>query len=313
MSRPHRPDSTPPLMFPVGFDLKPYLRNMAHQVDCELEQRLDAGAVPGRLRSAMRHSLFAGGKRLRPILCLASAAAVGEPSDVAMPAACALEMIHTYSLIHDDLPAMDNDDLRRGIPTCHKAFDEATAILAGDGLLTMAFEIMAEAALDAPEKRDAWVRVLQIVSRAAGAAGMIEGQMQDMQSEGKPLSADALATLHGLKTGAMIEASVHCGAILAGAPSGRLEALRSYAGHIGLAFQVVDDILNVVGDPARMGKSVGTDREKSKNTYPDILGLSASKDFAEKLVREALKAIQYFDNRSDPLRAIGVYVIRRNR
>jgi geranylgeranyl diphosphate synthase type II len=315
MNRPHRPDpgASSASTYPVGFDLKSYLKAKSEKVNNALRAQLDAVAVPGRLLEAMRHSLLAGGKRLRPVLCLAAAESAGKADEVAMPAACALEMIHTYSLIHDDLPAMDDDDLRRGIPTCHRAFDEATAILAGDGLLTGAFEILAGSALHEPEKRNEWVQVIHLVSMAAGAAGMIEGQMQDMQAEGTPLSVDALATLHQLKTGAVIEAAVHCGALLGGAGNRQLNDLRRYARRIGLAFQVVDDILNVEGDPVRMGKSVGTDREKRKSTYPEVLGVSASRNFAQQLVGEALKAIQDFDNRSDPLRAIAVYIVRRNR
>jgi geranylgeranyl diphosphate synthase type II len=256
---------------------------------------------------------MAGGKRLRPVLCLAAAEAVGgQPAD-ALPAAGALEMVHTYSLIHDDLPAMDDDELRRGKPTCHMAFDEATAILAGDALLTLAFQILSSVESSNPSKASAWLQVMRTISSAAGYGGMIQGQMLDISSEGRILSIDQLEAMHQLKTGALITASLHCGAIIGGADAEQLKSIERYAQNIGLAFQVADDILNVEGDPKLMGKAVGTDRLREKSTYPSILGLTASKQMAKNLVRKALQAIENFDNRSDALRAIANYIIERRR
>ena len=262
----------------------------------------------------MHYSLMAGGKRLRPILCLAGCEACGGNRSDALPAACAVEMIHTYSLIHDDLPAMDDDALRRGRPTCHTAFDEATAILAGDALLTLAFEVLADVGDDTPE---AGVRqrmaIVGRLSAAAGIGGMIEGQMRDITAEGTVLGLDELTVLHRMKTGALIEASVWCGGVASGAGNDLLERLAEYGRHIGLAFQVVDDILNVEGDPAKLGKAVGTDAKRQKSTYPALLGLTESKNLAEAQVEAALAAIDTLDRRSDPLRELARYVTERDR
>jgi geranylgeranyl diphosphate synthase type II len=266
-----------------------------------------------RIVAAMKYSLMAGGKRLRPVLCLAATEAVGgQPSD-ALPAAAALEMVHTYSLIHDDLPAMDDDELRRGKPTCHIAFDEATAILAGDALLTLAFQILSSVEISYPSHASAWLQVIRTISCAAGYGGMIQGQMLDISSEGRTLSITELESMHHLKTGAVITACLRCGAIIGGAGEEQMASLERYANNIGLAFQVADDILNVEGDPKLMGKAVGTDRLREKSTYPSILGLSESKRLAKNLVRNALQAIENFDKRSDALRAIASYIIERRR
>ena len=256
---------------------------------------------------------MAGSKRLRPILCLTATEAVGGKSENAMRAACALEMIHTYSLIHDDLPAMDNDDLRRGRPTCHLAFNEATAILAGDGLLTLAFQILSTNNFTNENQALKCFRVLHHIASAAGYEGMIEGQMRDIASEGIQLEIEALEKMHALKTGALIEASIHTGAVLGDGNQKQIEWLKIYAKNIGLAFQVVDDILDVEGDPAVMGKGVGTDHTRKKNTYPALMGIKESRAFARKLVNNALHALNYFDNKSDPLRAIAQYIIERER
>jgi geranylgeranyl diphosphate synthase type II len=257
---------------------------------------------------------MAGGKRLRPALCIAAAEAVGGCRDTVLPLACALELVHTYSLIHDDLPAMDDDEERRGKRTCHVQFDEATAILAGDALLTLAFEILATTG--AQRKLDdqrAWLLVIAKIAVAAGFKGMIEGQMQDLAYEGTILSEAKLKSLHQLKTGKMIEVSVDSGALVSGATARQRDALGTYAHQIGLAFQVVDDILNVKGDPAKMGKATGTDQIRGKNTYPSLLGLAGAEARAEQLVNNALKALDTFDNKADPLRAIARYTIERNR
>jgi geranylgeranyl diphosphate synthase type II len=294
------------------FDLKGYLRRRAERVNRRLEELLDRSLPAGRLADAVRHSLMAGGKRLRPVLCIAAAEAVGTADDDVLCAGCSLEMIHTYSLIHDDLPALDDDDLRRGKPTCHRAFDEATAVLAGDALLTLAFETASGHGCGRPEAAAAWLEVCHTMAKAAGASGMIEGQMRDLAAESRILSLEELARMHGLKTGAMIEAAVRCGALLAGADEGRRASLSRYAKKIGLAFQVVDDILNVTGDPARLGKAVGTDRKREKSTYPALLGLEASRELAQRLAAEALHALREFDKRAHPLRALAAYVVRRN-
>jgi geranylgeranyl diphosphate synthase type II len=229
-------------------------------------------------------------------------------------AACALEMIHTYSLIHDDLPAMDNDNLRRGKPTSHVAFDEATAILAGDALLTLAFHVLSKSvSRNDLDKNSRSLEVIHLLSSAAGYQGMVEGQMRDMVFEGVKLKLEDLRALHMHKTGALIEASVCCGAILAGASSNTIKQLKNYAMNIGLAFQVVDDILNVEGDPALLGKSVGTDQIRQKNTYPEIIGLQSSKIMAHELVEQGLQAISDFGDAAVPLREIALYIIQRKR
>jgi geranylgeranyl diphosphate synthase type II len=295
------------------FDLKKYINSNSRIVNDSLEKRMQQLQQSETLTRAMRHSLMAGGKRIRPVLCLAAAeAADGSPED-ALTAACAIELIHTYSLIHDDLPAMDDDEFRRGKPTCHVAFDEATAILAGDALLTLAFELLASVPLENGDQAAKWLQVIKIIAAAAGSHGMIQGQMLDIAAEGHNLDIAELESMHALKTGALIEASLQCGAVLAGASEIQIKFLNTYARKIGLAFQVADDILNVEGNPEVMGKAVGTDRLHEKSTYPSILGIEASKQFAQKLVRQALQALETFDNKAEPLRAIAIYVIERNR
>jgi geranylgeranyl diphosphate synthase type II len=294
------------------FELKHYLKSRQTVINDALIGILDHSRHTGRIRQAMEYSLMAGGKRLRPILCMAACESVGGRISRVMNAACALEMIHTYSLIHDDLPAMDDDALRRGKPSCHMQFDEATAMLAGDALLTLAFEVSANFSDDSPDLAVKRLRVIHSIAHAAGFQGMIEGQMRDIASEGVQLTLNALEDLHALKTGALIESSVYVGACLGEADSLQIERLGTYAKRIGLAFQVMDDILNIEGDPAIMGKAVGTDANRSKNTYPALLGLENSKAFSRRLIDEALMALNNFDNRADPLRAVARYVIERN-
>jgi geranylgeranyl diphosphate synthase type II len=295
------------------FELSAYLTSRRKKIDAFLEQCFLKTPGSGRLIQAMRYSVTAGGKRLRPVLCLAGSEAVGGRLEDALPAACALEMIHTYSLIHDDLPAMDNDDLRRGKPTCHVQFDEATAILAGDALLTMAFQILSDPALIDESQGATWLAVIQRISRASGCQGMVEGQMRDIAAQGGDLTKEALKELHGLKTGALIEASIYAGAVLGGARAKQIERLETYAACIGLAFQIRDDILNIEGDPDLLGKGVGTDQLLQKSTYPSILGLKASKTLARATVAKALESLIAFDERSEPLRAIARYIIDRER
>jgi geranylgeranyl diphosphate synthase type II len=230
------------------FDLNSYISLKNTQINRFLGSVFRDSDKALRITAAMEYSLMAGGKRLRPILCIAAAEAVGSCETEVMPAAAALEMIHTYSLIHDDLPAMDNDDLRRGKPTCHVAYDEATAILAGDALLTLAFELLSSVHVSSVEQSTKWLRAVYHIATAAGYRGMIQGQMMDIASEGKILSREQLESMHALKTAALIEASLRCGALLGGGTRNQIKSLETYAKNIGLAFQVADDILNVEGD-----------------------------------------------------------------
>lgn len=295
------------------FDLKKYMAEKRQIINDKLRQML-ATTNPGELlQDAMNYALMAGGKRIRPILCLAAAEAADGKSQDALAPACAMEMIHTYSLIHDDLPAMDNDDLRRGKATCHVAFDEATAILTGDALLTLAFEILSSESVANGNQAAKLLRIIRLIAVAAGSRGMIQGQMLDMAAQGRVLTVNELESMHALKTGALIEASMQCGALMAGADGVRLKCLITYARKIGLAFQVADDILNVEGNPEVMGKAVGTDQRHQKNTYPSLVGLPASKQLAQKLVRQALQAIESFDKKAEPLRALATYIIERKR
>jgi geranylgeranyl diphosphate synthase type II len=295
------------------FAIENYIKQKNQIINDKLKNMLQNLQPGGTISEAMEYSLMAGGKRIRPVLCLAAAESVGGKQEDVLTAACALEMVHTYSLIHDDLPAMDDDALRRGKPTCHVAFDEATAILAGDALLTLAFEVLSSVPIPDGTHAAKWLNVIRKISTAAGCRGMIQGQMLDIAAEGRKLTIEELATMHALKTGALIQASLHCGAVLAGARNSQLADLDTYARNIGLAFQVADDILNVEGDPAVMGKAVGTDRLHAKNTYPSILGLEASKHFSQKLVDQALQAIETFDKNADPLRALATYIIERKK
>ena len=296
-----------------NYDLTAYLNDKKKMINNELDKIFRDFASSSRIVKAMKYSLMAGGKRIRPVLCLAATEAVGGNLESALPAACALEMIHTYSLIHDDLPAMDNDVLRRGKPTCHVAFDEATAILTGDALLTLAFQNLSSPLNIKESQALVWLNVIHIISIAAGYKGMIDGQMKDIISEGTSLSLDDLKNMHALKTGALIEASIRCGAILGNGSQEQINQLGIYAKNLGLAFQVTDDILNVEGNPAVMGKAVGTDKNRKKSTCPLVLGLKESKEFATKIVNNALKAIEIFDNKADPLRAVAGYILKRKK
>jgi geranylgeranyl diphosphate synthase type II len=257
----------------------------------------------------MRYSLTAGGKRLRPLLCLMAAEACGADPAEALPAACALEMVHTYSLIHDDLPAMDDDDLRRGRPTCHKAFDEATAILAGDALLTLAFEVVARG-VRAPEAAVACVRAL---AEASGPEGMVGGQMADLEAESRAdATVEGLEAIHRRKTGALLRASLRMGAAVALAPEPAVRALDAYGRAVGLAFQVVDDLLDVQGDEAKMGKRVGKDQGLGKWTYPGLLGIEGSRDEARQLAEDASAALAPLGDRGARLRALAWQLVERD-
>ncbi len=298
------------------FKFKEYLTEKQELVNNSLRNILEHFSVQSRLMKAVEFSLMAGGKRVRPILCIAACEAVHGDIRDTLPVSCALEMIHTYSLIHDDLPAMDDDDLRRGAPTCHIRFDEATAILAGDALLTLAFQILSSANIlsghnDKKHHPSVWLKIINILSSASGWNGMLGGQMLDISSENSVLNLDKLEHMHSLKTGALIEASVSAGAIIGGCNIKQLKHLSLYAKKIGLAFQVADDILNVEGDPLVMGKTAGTDAHRNKSTYPSLMGLNGSKKFAGQLIYDALQALDIFDKHSDPLRKIASYIINR--
>jgi len=258
--------------------------------------------APASLVEAVRYSLFAGGKRLRPALALGAAEIVCGRDEAALPAACALEMSHTDSLIHDDLPAMDNDDLRRGRPTLHRAFGEALAILAGDALLTMAFDVLASTGD---------IRVVREVARASGAAGMVGGQVLDMESEGGRADLDRLRRVHASKTGALIRCAVRSGALLGGARDAALEALTRYGERLGLAFQIADDILDVVGDEGTLGKTVGSDAARGKSTYPSLLGLGEARRLAGEAAQAAVDSLTCFGPEADVFRALALFVVNR--
>ncbi len=286
---------------------------------------LSARVLPPVLHEAMRYSIFAGGKRLRPVLCLAAAEVCGRDSERVMPTACALELIHTYSLIHDDLPAMDDDDFRRGRPTSHKKFGEAVAILAGDALLTQAFDLMAQNARTAGVRPEAALKAVGAVSRAAGSLGMIGGQVMDLAMEraGRSKSlgaahaflkngsrAAALDAIHRRKTGALIRASLQAGALLSGASPARVRALETYGEALGLAFQIADDVLDIIGDKKLLGKR-GSDRENGKLTYPAVYGLAESQARARKEAARAKRALAPFGSRAWALEALADYVVQR--
>lgn len=264
-----------------------------------------------RLVDAMRYATFNGGKRIRPVLAFAAAEALGGTADDAIDAACALEMVHSYSLVHDDLPAMDNDALRRGQPTCHIAFDEATAILAGDALQCLAFEVLANSPLQVMTDQ-VRIRMLQCLSSASGTAGMAGGQALDLEAEGRSLNLADLEKIHRHKTGKLISASVLMGAMVAsGNDQAQIDCLVEYADAIGLAFQVWDDVLDVIGDTATLGKQQGADIALNKATYPQLLGLEAAKDYAMALNERAQKALATFDHKANTLRALSSYIVSR--
>lgn len=290
-------------------EVKKRLKEEAALVEQGLEDCLTRFAMPEGLRAAMRYSLMAGGKRIRPVLCLVSARLFGLTEKAVMPFAAALECIHTYSLIHDDLPAMDDDDLRRGKPSCHKQFDEATAILAGDGLLTDAFALMS--LTDAPPARV--MASMARVAVAAGSQGMVGGQFLDMRyTARKDVSLEELAAMHAMKTGAMLRVSCACGPVLAGADETAVARMEAFGRALGAAFQIMDDILDEVGDEKELGKPVGSDASEGKNTYPSLLGLEKSRLLAEEQCNEAVAALEEFNGpEADLLRGLAVYVVNR--
>ena len=298
----------------MTMDLKAYL----HEKRLIVEQALqDLMLTPQGLLAehfkAMSYSLFAGGKRVRPILCLAAAESLDADLAGLLPAAASLEFIHTYSLIHDDLPAMDNDELRRGKPTNHIVHGEAAAILAGDGLLTMAFEILSAPQLRQTISAEKQIRLIHILATAAGPQGMVGGQAIDIASEGKEVPFTTLRYLHSCKTGALITAAVQMGAVLGNADAGQYQAFTDYGRNIGLAFQIVDDLLNVQGTTQQLGKAAGSDAELDKATYPAFFGVEETKKKARNAVAEAISALDGFDGKADPLREIANYIYYRKR
>jgi geranylgeranyl diphosphate synthase, type II len=293
------------------FELDRYLKDRAALVERALAGAVAEPAGPdARLYESMRYSLLGGGKRLRPILALAACEAVGGAGEAAMGLACAVEMIHTYSLIHDDLPCMDDDDFRRGRPTNHKVYGEAIATLAGDALLTDAFMVLARSAADGAAA-PVVLSVIALLAEAAGSVGMVGGQAIDLASEGLPLTVEQLEHLHSKKTGAIFRASVLGGARLGGANAVQLDSLDAYARALGLCFQVVDDLLDVEATTEQMGKRTHKDAAAGKNTYPVLIGLEPSHQLARELERRAHRALECFGTPAEPLRRIATYVVER--
>jgi len=295
----------------VTFDVSGYLKERAATVDEALERFLPPETEPpATIHRAMRYSVFAGGKRLRPVLVIAGAEAVGGQRDRVMPTACAMELIHTYSLVHDDLPAMDNDDFRRGRPTSHKVFGEAMAILAGDGLLTLAFELLAENFASGGDA-GALRHVLADVAAGAGTRGMVGGQVADLEAEGRQVTAADLDFIHLHKTAALIRTSLRVGAVLCGATAAQVRALSVAGGNLGLAFQIVDDLLDVEGTTEQLGKTAGKDQAQQKATYPAIHGLEASRARARDLIAEADRALHELGPPAEPIRALARFILER--
>jgi geranylgeranyl diphosphate synthase type II len=294
----------------LDFDL--YVRESTRLVNDGLNRYTPAATVhPSELHEAIRYSLFAGGKRIRPLLCIASAQAVGGTAEDVLPTACALEMIHTFSLIHDDLPAIDNDDFRRGLPTSHKKFGEAIAVLAGDALHTLAFTTIAVHQQAA--QASTVINVVRCLALASGTLGMVGGQVDDIASEGKAISAETLRSIHERKTGALLNAAIESGAILAGASDNEMAALRTYGDQIGLAFQIVDDILDVTSDDTTLGKPTGSDVKNDKATYPKLFGLEESNRFAHAATDAAIDALSSFGPSAEPLRCFARFIVSREK
>ena len=294
-----------------GFDLDAFLAAATQAVNRALDRFLPAAAArPATIHKAMRYSLFAGGKRMRPALCLAAAEACGGTWADAMPLACAVECIHTYSLIHDDLPAMDNDDYRRGKPTSHKVFGEGIAVLAGDALLTQAFEILA---LSKGWPRYSHQRLVLELARAAGSLQLIAGQVEDLEAEGRKITASQLKYIHERKTSALLCCSVRLGGMSANCSPRQLKALTDFGYHVGLAFQVIDDILDVTQTSEKLGKTAGKDTRAKKATYPSIVGLERSRRIAGDLTAKAFKALRPFHGRAVALEALAEFLLKRDR
>lgn len=294
-------------------DLKTYLTEQCARIDVALERFLPKETeLPHSLHKAMRYSVFAGGKRVRPILLLAACQAVGGDIERAIPAACAMEMIHTYSLIHDDLPAMDDDDFRRGNPTNHKVFGEAIAILAGDALLTEAFKLTSDPRYTSGCNHSGLLTVIHEIATCAGSYGMVGGQVVDMESEGRhDIDLATVQYIHTHKTGALIKASVVAGALLGNADAAQLAAITRYGEAAGLAFQIADDILDIEGTTEEIGKDAGSDQARGKATYPAVMGLAAAKEEAQAMMDEAMRALAGLGDAAEPLREIARYIVQR--
>lgn len=292
-------------------DIKIYLQQRKELVDNALDALLpQEDALPSLIHRAMRYSIFAGGKRIRPILCLAAAEACGGDLDAAMPAACAVETLHTYTLIHDDLPCMDDDDLRRGRPTSHKMFGEGIAVLAGDALLTEAFSILARTPENSSYGIGDYVREL---ADASGSRRLIGGQTLDLEGEGRTLTLDEIKSIHNGKTAALLAASLRLGGMSAACSSDQLEALTEFGLKAGLAFQIIDDILDVTSTPEQMGKSIGKDARDAKATYPALVGLENAKQEARQLASDARAALEVFPlEQREALSALNDYLLNRN-
>lgn len=300
-------------LLPTGrvFDLDAFLAESTQAVNRALDRWLPAPTTrPATIHKAMRYSLFAGGKRMRPALCLAAAAACGGSQVKAIPLACAVECIHTYSLVHDDLPAMDNDDYRRGKLTNHKVFGEGIAVLAGDALLTEAFEIAAQAQ---PTKRYPHQRFFLELAQASGSLQLIAGQVADLEAEGKKIPAQHLRYIHERKTSALLRCSVRLGGMSANCSSAQLNALSDFGYHVGLAFQVIDDILDVTQTSEQLGKTAGKDTKAQKATYPSIVGLERSRKIAEQLTNRAFAALKVFHGKALALEALAQFLLKRDR
>ncbi len=295
-------------------DIEKYLEEKRQLVDRYLEAHLPpVGTSPAVLQEAIRYSLLAGGKRIRPILTIAVAEAIGSPPASLLPVACAFEFIHTYSLIHDDLPAMDNDDFRRGKPTNHKVYGDGMAILAGDGLQTMAFEWCSRADLVNDIEPYVQVQIIAELAIGSGNQGMVGGQVLDIQAENQQVELAELQNIHAHKTGKLIRASVRAGALLSGASLTQFEQLTGYAEDIGLAFQIADDVLNVTGTREELGKDANTDAERGKQTYPSFYGLEGAKKLAQECADRAIGRLSSFDDKADPLRGIAQYIVSRRK
>jgi len=293
--------------------LDTYLQERIQLLEAALDHYLPGKeTLPARLHEAMRYSVFAGGKRIRPVLMMAACEAIGETPQTVLPAACAIEMIHSYSLIHDDLPAMDDDDYRRGQPTSHKVYGEAQAILAGDALLTEAFILLSSPDVWDEVAAERRREVIHLLARSAGSRGMVGGQVVDMQSEGQEIDLPTLEYIHTHKTGALILAAIETGAILAGADQAQRRALCRYGEAAGLAFQVADDILDIVADQEQLGKDVGSDLQRGKATYPALIGLDGARERARELRNLAFSALHDFGDSARPLREIASYIVDRS-
>jgi geranylgeranyl diphosphate synthase, type II len=293
-------------------DIKAYLSRKKSIIDSALDKLVPpAGTYPASVHEAMRYSLFVGGKRVRPILAIAAAEALGANTSGLLPIAGTLELIHTYSLIHDDLPAMDDDDLRRGRPTCHKVYGEAIAILAGDGLLNRAFEILSDPRRLTAMSANTLLAVIREISTASGVFGMVGGQVVDMESEGKEVDFPTLEYIHTHKTGALIRASMRTGALYAKAGARQFTALTRYGEMVGLAFQIADDILDITGKREEIGKDVGSDLKKGKKTFPGFYGLEESRRRAVEVADRAVSSLKGFDRKADPLRELAKYIVNR--